>query len=99
MVWLTDEKCLAIFPVGTTVRDPYQRQFPTRREQGLNLRRTWGCAVAITTTLPRSYKTTTSLQNIAIDAFNFCSAYIIKLTPHWIPRKQNQLADHYSRTT
>ena len=41
MVWLTDERRLVLFPAGTIVRDPYHRQFPTRREQYLNLRRTW----------------------------------------------------------
>ena len=40
VVWLTDERRLALFPVGTIVRDPHHREFPTRREQGLNLRRT-----------------------------------------------------------
>ena len=39
--WLTDEMRLALFPAGTIVRDPYHRASPTRREQGLNLRRTW----------------------------------------------------------
>ena len=37
------------------------------------------------------------LQNIAINVFNFCSAYNIKLIPQWIPREQNKSADHYSR--
>ena len=31
-------KRLAMFPAGTTVRDPHHRESPTRREQGLNLR-------------------------------------------------------------
>ena len=31
---------LALFPAGTIVRDPHHRESPTRREQGLNLRRT-----------------------------------------------------------
>ena len=31
---------LALFPSGTTVRDPHHRESPTRRKQGLNLRRT-----------------------------------------------------------
>ena len=39
VVWLTDERRLALFPVGTIVRDPHHRESPTRREQGLNLRR------------------------------------------------------------
>ena len=30
---------LALFPSGTTVRDPHHRESPTRRKQGLNLRR------------------------------------------------------------
>ena len=41
MVWLTDERRLALFPAGTTVRYPHRRESPTRREQDLNLRRTW----------------------------------------------------------
>ena len=39
----------------------------------------------------------TSLQNIVIDMFNFCSTYSIKWIPQWIPRDINELADHYSR--
>ena len=39
VVWLTDERRLALFPIGTIVRDPHHRESPTRREQGLNLRR------------------------------------------------------------
>ena len=37
--WLTDERPLALFPAGTIVRDPHYREFPTRPEQGINLRR------------------------------------------------------------
>ena len=40
VVWLTSEKCLALFPSGTIARDPHYRESPTRHEQGLNLRRT-----------------------------------------------------------
>ena len=40
-VWLTDEKCFALFPAGTIIRDPHHLEFPTRRQQDLNLRRTW----------------------------------------------------------
>ena len=40
MVWLTDERRLALSPVMTIVKDPHYRDFPTRREQDLNLRRT-----------------------------------------------------------
>ena len=40
MVWLTDERRLALFPAGTTVSDPHHRESPTRREQDMNLRRT-----------------------------------------------------------
>ena len=35
VVWLTDERGSALFPVGP------QRESPTRREHGLILRRTW----------------------------------------------------------
>ena len=40
VVWLTDERRLAVFPAGTIVGDPHHRESPTLREQGLNLRRT-----------------------------------------------------------
>ena len=39
--WPTKDGRLALFPAGTIVRDPHHRGSPTRREQGLNLRRTW----------------------------------------------------------
>ena len=41
MVWLTDERRLALFPAGTIVRDPHHLESPSRLEQALNLRRTW----------------------------------------------------------
>ena len=41
VIWLTDERCLVLFPVGTIVRDPHHRESPTRLEQDLNLQRTW----------------------------------------------------------
>ena len=41
VVWLTDERRLALFPAKTFVRDPHHRESPTCREQDLNLRRTW----------------------------------------------------------
>ena len=41
VVWLTDERRLALFPAATIVRDPHHCKYPTRREQDLNLRRTW----------------------------------------------------------
>ena len=41
VVWLTDEKRLALFPAGTIVRDSHHCESPRLREQGLNLRRTW----------------------------------------------------------
>ena len=44
VVWLTDEKRVALFPAGTIVRDPHHGKSPTRREQDLNLRRTWAQA-------------------------------------------------------
>ena len=40
VVWLTDERGLALFPAGTTFRDPHHRKSPTRWEEGLNQRRT-----------------------------------------------------------
>ena len=33
VVWLTDERCLVLFPAGTIVRDPRYRESLTRREQ------------------------------------------------------------------
>ena len=41
VIWLTDERRLALFPAGIIVRDPHHRISPTRHKQGLNLRRTW----------------------------------------------------------
>ena len=41
VVWLTDKRCLALFPAGTIVRDPHHRESLTCLEQGLNLHRTW----------------------------------------------------------
>ena len=41
VVWLTDERRLALFPAGTIVRDPRHRKSLTRREQDLDLHRTW----------------------------------------------------------
>ena len=41
MVWLTDERRLALFPAGTIVRDPHHLETLTCREQDLNLRRSW----------------------------------------------------------
>ena len=35
VLWLTDERRLALFPAGTTARDPDHRESLTRREQGL----------------------------------------------------------------
>ena len=40
VVWLTNERRLALFLARTIVRDPHHRESPTRREQDLNLRRT-----------------------------------------------------------
>ena len=37
MVWLTDERRLALFLAGTIVRDPHHRQSPARRKQCLSL--------------------------------------------------------------
>ena len=39
VVWLTDERRLALFPARTTIRDPRHHESPTRREQDLNLPR------------------------------------------------------------
>ena len=36
---MTDERRLLLFPAGTIARDPHHRESPTRREQGLNLRK------------------------------------------------------------
>ena len=40
VVWLTNERRLALFPARTMVRDPHHCESPTRCEQDLNLRRT-----------------------------------------------------------
>ena len=36
VVWLTDERRLALFPAGTIVRDPHHHESPTHRELDLN---------------------------------------------------------------
>ena len=55
MVWLTNEKHLALFLVGTIVRDPQHRESPIRRKQDLNFVE-WSCAVVIMiTTTPRHH--------------------------------------------
>ena len=41
VVWLTDDRCLALFPAVTIVRDPHHRYFLIRGEQDLNLHRAW----------------------------------------------------------
>ena len=41
VVWLTEERRLAILTARTIVRDPHHRESPKRHEQDLNLRRTW----------------------------------------------------------
>ena len=40
VIWLTDERRLALFPAGTTVRDPHHGESLTHHEQDLNLCRT-----------------------------------------------------------
>ena len=55
VVWLTDERRLALFSAGTIARDPHHRESPARREHGLNQNLSsglveWSCAVVITTT-------------------------------------------------
>ena len=40
VVWLTNERHLALFPFGTIFRDPHHHESPTCRKQGLNLHRT-----------------------------------------------------------
>ena len=55
VVWLTDERRLALFPAGTIVRDLHHRESPTRRAgfepaQNLSLGLVeWSCAVVMTT--------------------------------------------------
>ena len=41
VVWLTDKRRLALFPVGTIVRDPHHFESPTRGENDLNVHKTW----------------------------------------------------------
>ena len=60
VVWLTDERRLALFPAGTIVGNPHHDESPTRHEKDLYLCRSsgfvkWSCAVEITTT-PRRHK-------------------------------------------
>ena len=59
MVWLTD------------VRDPHHREFPTRREQDLNLRRTWvkqSCAVVVTIA-PWTHISIVNVSNFSITVY------------------------------
>ena len=39
LLWLTDVRCLALFPVRTIVRDPHHLESPTCYKQDLNLSR------------------------------------------------------------
>ena len=39
VVWLTDERRLALFPAGTIIKDPHYHESLTCREQDLNLHR------------------------------------------------------------
>ena len=41
VVWLTDERHLALFPAEAIVRDPYHFETLAHHKQGLNLRRTY----------------------------------------------------------
>ena len=41
VVQLTTKRCIALFPAGTTVRDPQHHESRTGHEQDLNLRKTW----------------------------------------------------------
>ena len=41
VVWLTDERRLALFTAGTTVTNPHHGKYPRHHEQDLNLHRTW----------------------------------------------------------
>ena len=40
MLWLTGERCLALFPGGTIAKNPHHCEYPTHREQDLNLAET-----------------------------------------------------------
>ena len=40
VVWLTNERYLALFPVKTIIRDPHHRESLTCREHSLNMCRT-----------------------------------------------------------
>ena len=41
VVWLTDERLLALFPAGTIVRDPHHCESLTYHKQDLNQHRSW----------------------------------------------------------
>ena len=47
MVWLTDERRLALCPAGTIVRDPHHHESLTRHKQSSGLVE-WSCAIVIT---------------------------------------------------
>ena len=70
VVWFTDERYLALLPVGTTARDPHYRESPTRRER-IYLSESfveWSCEVVITTT-PRHHGTYVLLKQTKIVKF------------------------------
>ena len=55
VVWVINEKHLALFPAGAIVRDPHHRESPTRHRQDLNLCRIWVQTLlneVVTTTTP-----------------------------------------------
>ena len=57
VVWLTDKRCLALFPAGTIIRDPHHHESPNMLRAGLEPAQNlssglfeWSFAVVITTT-------------------------------------------------
>ena len=75
VVWLTDERHLALFPARIIIRDPHHLESLTRHEQDLNLQNLssgfvkWSCAVVITSTSRRHVRMY-SVINYNIKSYN-----------------------------
>ena len=90
LVWLTNKRCIALFPAGTTVRDPQHHESPTCHEQDLNMRKTWiqtlvewSCTVVICVS-SHIYKILTLLSN------TICHVLRNVMVGMWLGRKRTK---------